>query len=69
VDITPTTPWTGKCAQCGKPSSMRWVRIIKGVLRIGEFCAIHGPKSIWQSSASRRAAQERRMWAQTGTGW
>jgi hypothetical protein len=62
-------PRTGRCAQCGKASTMRWVRIIRGVLRVGEFCDSHGPRDIWQSTAKQRWEAEKRMRAQTGLGW
>jgi hypothetical protein len=62
-------PRTGKCAQCGKPSTMRWVRIIRDAVRVGEFCDKHGPRDIWQSSAKRRREQDQRMWDATGVGW
>jgi hypothetical protein len=62
-------PFKGKCAQCGKPSTMLWVREDPRIgLHSTEWCDAHAP-DVWQMVERRRKTMEKMRRAAEARRW
>jgi|tagenome__1003787_1003787.scaffolds.fasta_scaffold20127904_2 hypothetical protein len=63
-------PWKGRCAQCGKASTMQWIRENPPTpgLHATEWCDAHAP-DVWQMVERRRKTLEKMRRAAEARRW